>query len=57
MTYTFDNGANEQSFLSLNMQEDLGITLDRGTTYYYFFVGRVNGLWYVSGIYSFTTGR
>lgn len=57
MTYTFDNGSNEQSFLSLNMQEDLGITLDRGTTYYYFFVGRVNGLRYVSGVYSFTTGR
>lgn len=57
VTYTFDDGVNEYSFLSMNLQEDLGITLERGTTYYYFYVGRVNGQRYVSGVYSFTTEK
>lgn len=56
VTYT-DEDCVESRTMTVNMQKDLNKTLEPNTTYYYFFVGRVNGSRYVSDIYSFTTGK
>lgn len=56
LTSTVDGGVKDRVML-LNLQGDAGITLNPGTTYYFFVVGRVNGARYVSGVYTFTTEK